>query len=402
MSTLKKRIEYLKNCKKLANSFLEIYKKKQNESGYKSWEKEVIFFNVKKLKEIISEINRLLTQKSLDEYVSADEATNRIANGEKKSSDFYDYILSKSMKGFRLPFKIVKYSPSYSILFDLNWIKDGTVKEHMDIALGNLPIAVISSKYFDYRMERVSEYVQSYISSHNKYSICHQVLESAVGLSKVENYLASNILILTGIESLVRLLIEFILPFQFPDLTESEIEIIAFKRYNSLESLIRKCEFTEDYPITLPEAILLRDFGDDHSLDKYKIIYDNHVKEATKFREFISKFMEKTEFLKLDESKSEELFSYLQDQKKEFDEIDRGAIIENMQTEKYPISIRIKLFFLVRRLKDLRNEVVHGKFDIFSTKHYNYISLAALHEVIELIKDYDNIYNERNTTNNKV
>lgn len=392
MSALKERIEYLKSSKKLANTFLETYKEAQNESGYKSWEKEVIFFNVKKLKEIILEINNLLKQQSLDEYVAAKEEADRIINGKKKSSDFYDDIFRKTSKGFNLPFKIVRYSPSYSLLFDLNWIKDGTVKEHMEIALGHLQIEVISSNYFEFRIKRTSEYVQSYISTHSKYSICNQVLESAIELSKEKNYLASSILLLTGIESLVRLLVKSILPFQFPKLTDDEIENIAFQKYNSLETLIKNCEFNEDYPVTLPEAIQLRNFVDDQSLDKYKVIYDNHVKEATKFRELISKFMEKTESLKLDESKSEELITFLNDQKAQLDDIDRGAIIEDMQSEKYPISIRIKLFFLIRRLKDLRNEIVHGKFDVFSTKHYNYISIAALCELIELLKDYDKIY----------
>ncbi|GAB5551106.1 MAG: hypothetical protein Sapg2KO_06970 [Saprospiraceae bacterium] len=392
MSPLRERIEFLKSGKKLANTFLEVYKKAQNETGYKSWEKDVIFFNVKKLKEIILDINKMLSKSGLEEYISATNAASRIADGKKKSSDFPDDILRETFKGVGLHFKIVRYSPSYSIVFDLNWIKDGTVTEHMDIALGNQKMEVISSKYFDYRKDSVIECVQSYVKNHKIYSLCFEVLNSAMELSKIENYLASNILILTGIESLVRLLVNFILKFQYPELSEKEVENIAFSKYNSLETLIKKCEFKDDYPITLPEAIQLRDFVDDRSLDKCKEIYENHARETSKFRDLISKFMEKTESLKLIENNSQELIDFLGVQSEELKKINGDAILKNIHSEKYQISIRIKLYFLVRRLKDLRNDVVHGKFDEFSTKHYNYLSMAALYEVITLLKDYDKIY----------
>ena len=56
------------------------------------------------------------------------------------------------------------------------------------------------------------------------------------------------------------------------------------------------------------------------------------------------------------------------------------------------INLRIRLHFLIRRYKEDRNNMIHGKFEGFNHKWKNYIYLSAIEQIYDVIKEYENMY----------
>ena len=67
------RIAYLIYSKKLANQYIKEYIQDQNSGGFRQWESKAIRFNIRKLKKIIKEINRLLSDREIDQYLVVPE-----------------------------------------------------------------------------------------------------------------------------------------------------------------------------------------------------------------------------------------------------------------------------------------------------------------------------------------
>ena len=62
------------------------------------------------------------------------------------------------------------------------------------------------------------------------------------------------------------------------------------------------------------------------------------------------------------------------------------------KTHTTKINLRIRLHFLIRRYKEDRNNMIHGKFEGFNSKWKNYIYLSAIEQIYDVIKEYENIY----------
>ena len=386
----KRRIEYLKLCKHEANGLLSIYKDAQNLPGYKKWEKQSITFCIKKLKGIIKTINAGLRNVRINEFVEGTHGMQRVIEGNSMLYDSPNELLLTVNENFDLLIRIIRLSPSYNIVYDLNWIEDGSIGEHRDIALGIKPISILSDNYLSYQREAVKKEVNEFISSNEQYKSSSEILYSAINMSFKKEYLASTILLLTCIEGLVRLLAKFILTHQNNNYTESEIEEIVYYKHHSLEGLLYCEDIYYDLPVTYYELKILGEYIDDSSINDHISRIERHIETSRKFRTLRSKFFKALSDTPPEDWLESDFQLFLRGHQKSINELSPNDLIDIQ--EKFFISFRVKLYYLSRRVKELRNQLIHGNYSVFSDEYHNYISFAAIGKVIQLQKEYIEIY----------
>jgi len=363
-----KRIENLKSVKSLANKYLE--ENKSLKSISKGWKLDVVENNIRQLKEIIKKLNYGLSEKSLEEHVRLGMQLGDFQKGLSKKLSFDIKAWAESMgEGFMF-FKILRYSASYSIIHDLYWIEDGTVNDQIEIATGNKSPEILG-KFLSGKLGYIEMEVFPYLENDKKYKPVIAVFQAAIKESKSESYLTSNILLITGIESLVRILGNFVYSIQNPALSEEEVDEYIFKKFLSLESLISKGDWKEDLYVTLADALLMNEYIFDESIQKAEEI---KIKNIEAQQVIMFKLNEYLEYVKNEEiEKDEEVKKSIMKEKLEEMQNIAEANMINYDEENIAISLKTKLQFLLRTYKEDRNQLIHGNFTDFNKKWKNYI-----------------------------
>lgn len=386
---INKRIKHLKDIKKLANQFLEENKRlKLNPT--KGWENKTIENNISQLKEIIKKINRACGKNSIHEHVQFDL---KLIDYHEKQTNFE--INDEMMKIWleRINenishYKIFTYSVSYSIVHDLYWIEDATIQDLISIANGNKSPETLG-QFLDKKLEFIEREVLPYLINDEKYSTTVEVFETAAYESKKESYIASNILLIVGIESLVRLLGNFVYSKQNPSLSEEEVYKYVFEKFQSLEGLISKGNWEDDLSVKLIDAVLMSEYIFDESLQKAVEKKRKHL-EAQQIIE--KRLGELSEYLRTDTIGMSEKALNALNEVEEIKIIAENNMI-NLGKENISVSFRTRLQFLIRRYKEDRNQLIHGNFPSFDFKWKNYIYFSALQKVFRLISEYNDKYN---------
>ena len=382
------RREELRNLKKYASSLKQENLRALQMSGLKRWERETIEYNIDKLKEIISECKYLSSKEEVNSYVDAKISSENPSLIYEACN--LNITLSKLWRGAILYPQIARYSTVYSVGYDLNWLTDGTILQHFSIANGSDDLKILADEFLENNFDKIEGINRKYISNHYLYKDFFRVIQSILDRTKENDYLSSNIICMTTIEGLVRRLNYFIYKKQNVNSNEDDSLAYAYTEFTSLESLIMKSRLNDDYPVSILEANRLSQYQNDKSLIRLNKILDRHKKAKIEFEKFISD----VETLPNSVANLEEGDPRKEKLRIELERISSDVVTNfvDLSDNKFVMSIRVKLFFLVRRLKEFRNQLMHGQFIDFDTKVRNYVILSALLKVLNLLEDYDKIY----------
>lgn len=381
------RIKYLKETKKIATKYLEENKSIKSES--KGWRLDVVENNIQQLKKIITGINKSLHEKALQNYVELELELNKRQSNLKFENSFNPGDYGRKMGEGLMHFKLLRFSPSYSIVHDLYWIEDGTVGDQISIATGEKSPDILSQFLKD-KVKYAEKEILPYLLKDEKYKSVYDVFKASIFESKQKSYLVSNILLITGIESLVRLLAKFIYTNQNPNLSDQDIDHYIFKNFLSLEGLINKGDWKEDLYIKLADAIVMNEYIFDESIEKAEEKRKKHIEAQEVIKEMIG---EMAVILKpeLSKGKEEEAMKKAMVKLEEIKDFTEKNII-NTDEENIGVSFKTNLQFLLRGYKEDRNQLIHGNFEKFNKGWKNYIYFSALKKVFLLLKKYNAKY----------
>lgn len=388
---INKRIKHLKELKQIANSFLlENIKLKNNQK--RSWEYDVIENNIKQLRNIISKANRELGDKELQKFALNQNIQFAYLKAALKpeletGEDIQDYM-TRMMEGIER-FEIFTYSPSFSIVYDLYWIPDGTIGEQHDVAIGKQP-PDIYEKYCEIRLHVIEQEVIPYLIKNPSYKKHVELLREVTASFNRNSFLLSNILLVTVTESIVRELCKFVYIMQNPNLKREEITNEIYSRYSSLESLVIKASWKEDMPISVTTARAESRFIVEPSLNKSVVMMENHQLAEKQIEEETAAMTKLLLEVQAGiRENNDQLKSDLQKHLKKIEHYGKDLLTKE---QKILVTIRSRLQFLLRRYKEDRNSIIHGNYFDFDKGWKSYIYLSAITKVFEIIKDYDRIY----------
>ena len=291
-------------------------------------------------------------------------------------------LLMNRSKIETIKFNILKYSPSYSIEHDLHWIKDGTVRDQIDVALERKSMKIYANFLKD-KITKTENEVIKFLKSIKSLHASAKILENVIYNLKKGNYSTANILLVTLIEGLARLICKTIYSNQNPNLSQDQVDEYIYSKFLSLESLILEGEFNPDYEISIVDAFLLSQHLITDELEPIEQEFMVFKKKSEWLKNNLEgELTEITKLLGEHEPSNESAKERL---KKLQDIIREGPM--NIY-EKRKISIKPRLEFLLRTLKQDRNLIIHGKYAEFDKDWKSYLYLSALIEVNQILKEY--------------
>lgn len=366
----------------MANLFLEENKSIKSKLTSK-WEEERVESNIANLKEIIIGINKELSDEAIKKYVT-ESLVDFMASKKEKKYTFGGHLL-KNFTESMLPFDIAKYSLCYSIDNDFYWVKDGTVKDHYEVALG-LRDPETFGIYCGEKITFIQKYILPYLASSSDYN--GELLASVVSNFDHQKAANSNILLMVVIEGMVRAMCTQLYLRQNPGETVDQA-VKFIRKFQSMESLIMKPNWKDDIPYDFFAAISLSKHINDPQLtltkEKLKAAESFHQEILQRSRSISAILADTT----LTDSEKQERASVL-----------TNAALENIapwidfEKQSVYVSIKMELQFLVRRFKDDRNEMIHGGFASYNKKWKSNIYLSAVIALYKLMKKLDQIYGE--------
>jgi len=387
--TKKDRITYLKTLKQLANKYLAENKeiKKLSKPG---WQNSAIEHNIAQLQIIIKEINNSLSEKSLAKFLESQQTIASVDKSDAKSLENVEVLdaFSNLMISVIHPHEITRYSSTYSIVNDLYWLKEGTVDEHLQIALGKANPSVLE-QYLPKKLEVIEKEFIPYLNVENKYLDIANIVSTAVSLARSNSFLQSNILMIVAVESFTRALAKYVYEKQNPERSNMEIDFYIFEKFLSLEGLIKDGNWKRDIPMELSEARVMHRLIPDEYLQEASEIYTKHEIAFSKFSVLLNEITERIKS-KEDDTDQHTFDIYIEQKSKEMEQITKDLIF-NRPSHIF-INLRTKLYFLIRRYKEDRNSIIHGKFTDFDTAWKGLVYSCALIEVFECYKLYKNLY----------
>lgn len=389
---IKKRMNHLKELKKLANQYLQKNISIKNHHAH-TWELDSIENNIRQLKRIISNANKNLGSKELQQSAVSSIAQFKHLRSiitSEGGEDIQDYLI-RMMDGVER-FEVFTYCPEYSIVYDFSWIPDGTIGEQYDVANGTKS-PDLYEKYCPYRINMINTEVIPYLEGKSNYQTHAKLLSEITRDFGKRSFLLSNILLITVAESLVRELCKYVYQKQNPNESDLNANHYIYSKFTSLESLINKGEWKKDIAVKTVEASSLSRFIVDENLNKAVSIVDKHktaeseIKKQNKIAEDLLLMalegkIPNDEFLK---SKLKTILDRIEELSKD---------IINKENDTILVTIRFKLCFLVRRYKEDRNLIIHGNYFEFDKGWKSYIYLSAITRIFETMKDYDKIYSQ--------
>lgn len=375
----KERIQELKLYKALANKVLDENKALISQKKHQ-WQNHAVENNIKNLKEIITDINKdLKNNKRIERYCLA------------KSGDRNNFLeLFKQTNSLSILGRVSNFTVPNSLLYDINWLKHFTIGEKFEISIGKKGPAILE-KYWDYIMNHFIKIIVPELKKNKDLSNHASLIIDAINIAKNKSFIASNIILFTVAESLVRVLAKKVYQGQNPQLSEYNVQK-HIDNFQSLENLLKSRDWKNDIELKTTEVVTRYDYINEEEIIKAKEVITN-AKKANIYVE--EKIEELTNFLQQEINKKTETVP------KELKETILGTLdeVRKMQNDfidgkshTTKINLRIRLHFLIRRYKEDRNNMIHGKFEGFNHKWKNYIYLSAIEQIYDVIKEYGKIY----------
>ncbi len=368
------RIKELKQFKKYANKVLDDNKKVKQTNSHK-WENATIEKNIENLKTIIHDINYELASMSRIEKVISVQYD---LHSPFKNLWNHNYCFMQNYAPFYYT-KISKYTVSSSILHDINWLGRIDVFDKIKLSL-EIEKPTILEFYWE---ELIEVLIKEILPKLKEIKECNEQVDlilDAIKIAKEDSFIISNLVIITVIESLVRIIAKEIYQKQNPNLQANEVENYI-DDFQSLENLINKGGWKNDIEISIPHAVI--EFGhiNEPEIDKANESFD-FKKKAFKFAEIA---FEKLKTIPEKEYSIDEL-------KENFKPPFSSDDIKKYDVQNTAINLKIQLHFLVRRFKEDRNAIVHGNYKGMNSKWKSYIYLSAIEKIYETIGIYQKIY----------
>lgn len=381
------RIYELKQLKNLANTFLSFYISEQ-QIKTKGWEKDLVKRNISLLNEIIQNINVNLHSDKISEYLKATcQSPADLTNEDNRMKVLRDFsTVMRQGSNFSLLMRIIKCSPKISYVNDLTWFKHGTVQEHIEYGLGKTNESVFE-KYLPYQLEKIKALESTFfIKPFFRNDLI--LLNSIQQLVKSKNFIPANILVITLIEGLVRKFCFLVYKKQNPEKSQNEIEQCIYVAKSSFEALICKTEWEKDILIQFPELLTDYSHTENPIITNIEKKLALHKKANEKIEEELTRFQISLSMHLENPNTTDENFSiiglrHLEELKSELD---------NLMTEEdksVAIGLDIFLDFLVKKFKDDRNHIIHGKYSFFKEKWRTLVYLSALEAVVNKITWYE-------------
>lgn len=366
----------------MAKHFLEENKAIKTKLTAK-WEQERAESNIAHLNEIISKINKELSDEAIKNKIK--ETLIDLMSQKNTKKKPMGVNLLKNFTENVVPYEIARYSLNYSINNDFYWNKDGTIGDHYEVALGTRDPETFGV-YCGEKINYIREFVLPYLKKYLDYN--GDLLESIVLNFDQQQPANSNILLMVVIEGMVRAMCTKLYLRQNPAATQREA-IKFVKKFQSMESLIIKPDWKNDIQYDFFTALNLAKHINDPQLEQAK----DKLNAAEKFqKEILRRSACLAEVLADPTLKDQDK----QDRAVEITNAALGDIVPWVGFEKQPIyvSIKVDLQLLVRRFKDDRNEMVHGGYESYNKKWKSNSYLSAVIATCNLMKKFDRIYGE--------
>lgn len=384
------RVSYLKKMKQLANRLLE---ENKTADGWKArWEKDVIENNVLQLKEFIRQLNIDLHPLNVERY-----ANHKLAMltefPDPRTIPHYMGITLQKIKEEGFKFELSRFSIKYSMVHDLYWIHDGFVGEHLDIALGVKPPESLEG-YCDDKLKLLQYEVLPFFLEHPLYAIAAPLLSEIIKNFEQNSYLTTNILMPVVIESITRELAAWVYNQQNP-LIDAEAAAKYVAGFLSLESLILKADWKDDFPVNFYNAALESKYINDPKLSwaaQTLTDWDIAKETLTTLANDIIKVLNNQS---ITDNEKQEISLALSNEAHDlimpFNGIDQKPVF---------VTLKVKLQFLVRRFKEDRNAIIHGHFYELNKKWKCYVNFSALFNIYQLILELEALYNNNQKPDN--
>lgn len=381
----------LRSIKLLANVYLDFYKNEQKNRNI-GWKKNFIKRNITILKSIIQKVNKAENPDKLIQYNKIYAWGNDRKPSEHESLKEHFRLFSEILgqgTSQSLFFQTIRCSPITSYYNDFGWFPHGSVDEHIKFALGEVDESIFD-KYLPVQVKQIS-YLQETFFKRDDYVENREVLMSILHLIKRKELVSANILIITLIEGIVRKFCLQIYKKQNPNKSASEIERFIYHSNPSLEFLILNKEWKPDIPVRFTEIMTAYSHSEHEIIYEVEEKYKNHLKAQDSI---IKRSNDLAEIL------SDKVNSYGGMSDNEFkkhilEEINHLKLLcdELMKDEDEIVMIPICVYldFLIKKIKDDRNKIIHGQFLLFKQKWTTLIYLSALELLIKKIEFYINL-----------
>ncbi|MGI9580145.1 hypothetical protein ACR1PO_02925 [Chryseobacterium sp. RRHN12] len=373
------RIKELKELKKIANETLDKYKNLRFDNN-KKWIEKKSEISIEQLKEIIQKINHDRHPDQVELYCNLKSKFEDGKISTQELSQLFNVTMMQ-IQTESIIFDIARLSPESNLLLDISWLTDGYVKDYIDIYLKRKDISILE-KFLPSKITEIADRILPAMKCDKEFQEIVSVLEVAVELSNNSSFVASSILLITACESLVRLFSRRIYQNQNPSLNDDEINEYIYNKFTSLESLITKGKWLNDFPIMFSEALVHYKDVNDNSLNQLRKKHKMHVSAQKRIEKRLSKFSKHT----ITESELYDLVEHLKNDSNE---------LMTDEDKEIKINLSVMLNFLVRKYKDDRNQIIHGNFKEYNLKWKNYINLAAIVKIFDVFTEYEKFYNSK-------
>ena len=392
----KQRISDLKKLIKIANGYILEYENIRKSGGQK-WINAKAEISIHELKGIIKKIKRDLHPERVDDFCKPYPKTakqtisqfeeNQDRPENKRETEHFNQILGQTSIQFAL-FNISRFAPKNNIIDDFMWSSDGSISDYIDIASGKKRIKDFEELLPD-KIKIVERDVLPFLIKIGIKKDVVKAIKQAAVQSKKNAYLLSNLLLITSSENITRELCLYVYKNQNISISHGDAETHIYNGFNSLEALISKGKWENDYPINLFEAIVYYNDVNEKTINEWKRKHEDSVKAVEKSIEVLKKFTEDLGDVKEpNESQSESIQKYVQQIKDLQDKI-----LHEKDYNEVKINIKVVLNFIIRKYKDDRNSLLHGYFDRLDHRWKNYVNYCALINIYIAYKKYISIYN---------
>lgn len=387
------RIEELRQLKFFAKIYLDFYTERQCHPE-NDWQRKLSNRNITLLKGIINKLNKLQHQDKIAQYLAALKPTTTLSTNatEKEKKKLYDNqlenfnIIFTQGVPFFLMMEINRCSPFMSYVNDLTWFKLGTIGEHMEFGSGKAD-GTVFEKYLPYQMKVLAEAKETFFNI-EPYSDDYTLLDSALTLISLDNYSSANVLIITLTEGLLRKFCVQLYKKQYPESSDKDADFFVYHRNSSVQVLLKNSIWKKDIPVLFSDFLTEYKHTDNPTVNTFEEKFKTHqqanerlTKKAIQAQKIISNHLQQPI------SSNEEFSISIQ---KLMDEMSEEA--KNLMNEEdkiVMIGIDTYFDFLAKKLKEDRNNIIHGKYSLFNEKWKTLVYLAALDTLINKIVWYN-------------
>lgn len=393
--TKETRIQHLELLLNLATTYCN-----QNQvlirNGSSKWIKEKAKNAVDSLQEIIARIYKDMEPDSLEAYcrqppdmtgVPVGDTTDPAHMEKKLELSRYWSELTRQVQPAFAQIDIVRLAPENNIIHDITWLQEGVVGDYVEFALGRKQVTEFA-EFLPGCIADVQIRLLPFYNSLTGYEEKTNLIRKAISHSRDNDFLSSNILLITVTESIVWDLCKHVYKHQHPDATAADCYNFFHTQFHSLQKLILQGGWKDDFPIKINEAVVTYFDVYEPAINRHRAKVNAHKKAYWSLMDLL---YEEEKILRPSNGDiTEEQRLTMLDHLNRREEIQKAWIGPGEDT--VCINLSTMLNFLARKYKDDRNALIHGDFGKLNQKWVNYINFAALTEVSEVYIKYLKVY----------